>query len=50
MSKFSSTLMTEAPLSRMIPGLEARRAELLARIDRDRPAVIVVGRNDRNGF
>ena len=47
---FHKILMTEAPLSRMIPGLEQRRAELLARIDRDRPAVIVVGRNDRNGF
>lgn len=47
---FHKILMTNAPLSRMIPGLEARRAELLARIDRDRPAVIVVGRNDRNGF
>jgi hypothetical protein len=47
---FHKILMTEAPLSRMIPGLDARRAELLARIDRERPAVIVVGRNDRNGF
>ncbi|HSN29664.1 MAG TPA: hypothetical protein VLT45_25430 [Kofleriaceae bacterium] len=47
---FHKILMTEAPLSRMIPGLDQRRAELLARVDRDRPAVIVVGRNDRNGF
>ena len=47
---FHKILMTEAPLSRMIPGLETRRAELLARFDRDRPAVVVVGRNDRNGF
>lgn len=47
---FHKILMTDAPLSRMIPGLDARRAELLARIDRERPAVIVVGRNDRNGF
>lgn len=47
---FHKILMTEAPLSRLIPGLDRRRAELLARIDRDRPAVIVVGRNDRNGF
>lgn len=47
---FHKILMTEAPLSRMIPGLEERRAELLARIDRDQPMVIVVGRNDRNGF
>lgn len=47
---FHKLLMTDAPLSRMIPGLEERRAELLARIDRDRPAVIVVGRDDPNGF
>jgi hypothetical protein len=47
---FHKILLTEAPLSRMIPGLEARRAELLARLDRERPAVIVVARNDRNGF
>ncbi len=47
---FHKILMTDAPLSRLIPGLEARRAELLARIERDRPAVIIVARNDRNGF
>jgi len=47
---FHKILMTDAPLSRMIPGLDGRRAELLRRIDRERPAVIVVGRNDRNGF
>ena len=47
---FHKILMTEAPLSLLMPGLEARRAELLARIEHDRPAVIVVGRNDRNGF
>lgn len=47
---FHKILMTDAPLSRMIPGLDQRRTELLARVDRDRPAVIVVGRNDRNGF
>jgi hypothetical protein len=47
---FHKILMTDAPLSRLIPGLEARRADFLARLDRDRPAVIVVARNDRNGF
>ncbi len=47
---FHKILMTEAPLSLLIPGLEARRAELLARIERERPAVIIVARNDRNGF
>ncbi|CAN5923420.1 hypothetical protein BH11MYX3_BH11MYX3_35880 [soil metagenome] len=47
---FHKILMTDAPLSRLLPGLETRRAELLARIEHDRPAVIIVGRNDRNGF
>lgn len=47
---FHKLLMTEAPLSLSIPGLEARRAELLERIERDRPALIIVGRDDRNGF
>ena len=47
---FHKLLYTEAPLSRMIPGLEARRAELLARLDRDPPLFVLVGRNDGNAF
>jgi hypothetical protein len=47
---FHKLLMTEAPLSRMIPGLEDRRAELMRRLEADPPAYILVGRNDRNGF
>jgi hypothetical protein len=47
---FHKILMTEAPLSQMIPGLEERRAELLARLDRDRPVYVLVGRRDSNGF
>jgi hypothetical protein len=47
---FHKILLTDAPLSRLIPGLETRRAELLARLQRDPPAYVLVGRNDRNGF
>jgi hypothetical protein len=47
---FHKILMTEAPLSRMIPGLEQRRTELLERMRRDPPALILVGRKDTNGF
>lgn len=47
---FHKLLYTEAPLSRMIPTLEARRAELLARLDRDPPLFVLVGRGDGNAF
>ena len=42
--------MTDAPLSRMIPGLDERRAELMRRLRADPPAYVLIGRNDRNGF
>ncbi|MGZ5968500.1 MAG: hypothetical protein ACXWP4_12600, partial [Polyangiales bacterium] len=47
---FHKILFTEAPLSKMIPGLAARRSELLARLAQDPPAYILVGRGDSNGF
>lgn len=47
---FHKILFTEAPLSVAIPGLEGRRAELLARLERDPPAYVLVGRGDQNGF
>ncbi len=47
---FHKILLTEAPLSRMIPGLSERRAELLAQLDRDPPVYVAVGRRDQNGF
>jgi hypothetical protein len=47
---FHKILFTDAPLSRLIPGLSARRAELLARLQRDPPTYILVGTNDANGF
>jgi hypothetical protein len=34
----------------MIPGLPARRQELLERMRRDPPVYVLVGRRDRNGF
>jgi hypothetical protein len=47
---FHKILYTDAPLSRMIPGLAERRADLLERIRKDPPAYIVVGQGDQNGF
>jgi len=47
---FHKLLMTEAPLSRMIPGLSERRAALIERLRKDPPRYIVVGRRDANGF
>jgi hypothetical protein len=47
---FHKVLLTDAPLSTRIPGLAARRAELMARLRRDPPRYIVVGRGDANGF
>ncbi|MGD0530067.1 MAG: hypothetical protein ABSE49_33335 [Polyangiaceae bacterium] len=47
---FHKILMTDAPLSRMWPGLDQRRADLVERLRRDPPAYVLVGRNDANGF
>lgn len=47
---FHKILFTDAPLSRMIPGLAERRAELMERIARDPPVYVLVGRGDANGF
>ena len=47
---FHKILMTEAPLSRMWPGLEGRRSELMDRVRRDPPVYILIGRADANGF
>jgi 4-amino-4-deoxy-L-arabinose transferase-like glycosyltransferase len=47
---FHKILFTEAPLSKMIPGLGERRSELLARLAQDPPEYILVGRGDSNGF
>jgi hypothetical protein len=47
---FHKILFTEAPLSKMIPGLEGRRRELLARLASDAPEYILVAHGDPNGF
>jgi hypothetical protein len=47
---FHHLLLTEEPLSRALPGLEARREAFLHRLSRDRPAMILVGRGDRSAF
>ena len=47
---FHKLLLTDAPLSRLIPGLAARRADLLRRLHADAPAYILIGTQDRNPF
>jgi Flp pilus assembly protein TadD len=47
---FHKILMTDAPLSRAIPGLDLRRAQFMARMRRDLPLYVLVGRGDQNGF
>lgn len=47
---FHKILMTDAPLSRMIPGLAERRADYLARFAAEPPTYVLVGRRDENGF
>jgi hypothetical protein len=47
---FHKLLMTDAPLSRMWPGLPQRRALFMERLRRDPPAYVLVGRGDSNGF
>ncbi len=47
---FHKILMTDAPLSRMWPGLDERRARFLEGVRRDPPAYVLIGRGDANGF
>ena len=47
---FHKILLTEAPLSRSLPGLAMRRKELVGEVVRQRPAYFVLGHNDANGF
>jgi 4-amino-4-deoxy-L-arabinose transferase-like glycosyltransferase len=47
---FHKILMTDAPLSRMWPGLDDRRARFMERVRSDPPVYILVGRGDANGF
>jgi hypothetical protein len=41
-------LLTDAPLSRMWPGLDGRRAELIQGLESDPPIFILVGQSDQN--
>jgi hypothetical protein len=47
---FHKILLTDAPLSRMWPGLDQRRVAFMERLRGDPPAVVLVGQNDANGF
>lgn len=47
---FHKILLTDAPLSRMWPGLDHRREAFLDRLERDLPAYILIGQHDQNGF
>lgn len=47
---FHRLLLTDAPLARRVPGRDARRTELLARMHADPPAYIVLGVRDANPF
>jgi len=47
---FHKILMTDAPLSRMWPGLDRRRARLMEGLRADPPKYVLVGRGDANGF
>ncbi len=47
---FHHLFLTEARLSLSVPGLENRRRRFLEGLNNDPPAMILVGRRDRNGF
>ena len=47
---FHHVLLTDAPLSRNLPGLESRRNTFMHRLYETKPKYIVVGLNDPNGF
>ncbi|HEX9101501.1 MAG TPA: hypothetical protein VF997_04820, partial [Polyangia bacterium] len=47
---FHKVLLTDAPFSRLMPGLDERRADFFRRLADDPPAVVFVGHRDRNGF
>jgi hypothetical protein len=47
---FHKILMTDAPFSRMWPGLDERRARFMEGLRRDPPVYVLVGRGDANGF
>ncbi|HEY2743053.1 MAG TPA: glycosyltransferase family 39 protein [Polyangia bacterium] len=47
---FHKVLLTDAPFSQLMPGLDVRRADFFRRLAADPPAFVLVGHRDRNGF
>jgi hypothetical protein len=47
---FHKLLVTDAPVSRMWPGLDGRRAAFMDRLRAQPPLYVLVGRGDANGF
>ncbi len=47
---FHHHLLTDAPVSLQLPGLEQRQAEFMQGLQQDKPVFILVGRGDRNIF
>lgn len=47
---FHKLLVTDAPVSRMWPGVDGRRARFMDRLRAAPPLYVLVGRGDRNGF
>ena len=47
---FHHLLLTDAPISLQLPGLEQRQREFIRQLERDPPAYILVGREDQNRF
>jgi len=47
---FHKLLVTDAPVSRMWPGLDERRVRFMDRLRADPPLYVLVGRGDSNGF
>ncbi len=47
---FHHVLLTDAPLSLTLGGLEERRREFIDKVSESKPRYIVIGINDRNGF
>ena len=47
---FHKLLVTDAPVSRMWPGVEGRRDRFMEKLRADPPLYVLVGRGDRNGF
>jgi len=47
---FHKLLVTDAPVSRMWPGVDERRVRFMERLRAEPPLYILIGRNDSNGF